>query len=176
MPKISEEDWETVENNVSVIGFLQGLDIGTKKYNGYAVVANTLTSEYVDENAIYLITEDNQYYRANATDIDTSKLVGGAFNVDFERQYIKTGDTNTYYYPKSYELGGTVKPYTGSYTSIVSQTAVDTEYEDMYKYMRTKADSSVKKQYYITLAKERYGSYKISHDTDFSYYLKNYKK
>ena len=176
MPKISEEDWETVENNVSVIGFLQGLDIGTKKYNGYAVVANTLTSEFVDENSIYLITTDNQYHRANAKDITTLK--GGtnayAYNLDFEKHYIKNGDNNLYYYPQGYKTGSTVNPYTGSYTSIVSQTSVDTEYEDMYKYMRNKAIFAIKQNFYYGLARERYGSYKISHDTKFDYYLKNY--
>lgn len=185
MPKISEEDWETVENNVSVIGFLQGLDIGTKKYNGYAVVSNTLTSEYVDENSIYLINnDDNQYYRANATDITNVKV--GAYNLDFEKHYIKIGDNNLYYYPQGYKIGSTVYPYTGSYTSIVAQTSVDTEYEDMYKYMRdglkknSKLNDSqrekIKRAYYTALAKERYGSYKISHDTQFDYYLKNYRQ
>lgn len=169
MPKISEEDWETVENNVSVIGFLQGLDIGTKKYNGYAVVANTLTSEYVDENSIYIIA-GNQYHRANATDISGS-IVEGVYNIDLEKHYIKEGESNKYYYPKLAYSGGL---YTGSYTSIVSQTTVDTEYDDMYKYMREKATEEVKRAYYTALAKERYGSYKISHDTEFKYYLDNY--
>lgn len=172
MPKISEEDWETVENNVSVIGFLQGLDIGTKKYNGYAAVANTLTSEYVDENSIYIIA-GNQYYRANATDI-TEPITSAAYNLDFERHYIKINDTNTYYYPKLNSSGAL---YTGSYTSIVSQTAVDTKYDDMYKYMREKVtNNELKRAYYTILAKERYGSYKISHDTpQFDYYLSNYR-
>lgn len=171
MPKISEEDWETIENNVSVIGFLQGLDIGTKKYNGYAVSANTTTKEFVDENSIYIATDsDNQYHRANARDIDLNSNLKGVFKLDFEKHYIKDEDKTTYYFPIR---AGKDNIYTGSYTSIVSQTSVDTSKGDMYKYMRD-ADKKLKTAYYTALARERYGSYKITHDTDFKYYLKNY--
>lgn len=171
MPKISEEDWETIENNVSVIGFLQGLDIGTKKYNGYAVSANTTTKEFVDENSIYIATDiDNQYHRANARDINLDNNLKGVFKLDFEKHYIKDGDNTTYYFPIRANKDNI---YTGSYTSIVSQTSVDTSKGDMYKYMRD-ADKKLKAAYYTALARERYGSYKITHDTDFKYYLKNY--
>lgn len=173
MPKISEEDWETIENNVSVIGFLQGLDIGTKKYNGYAVSANTTTKEFVDENSIYIATDsDNQYHRANAKDIDLNSNLKGVFKLDFEKHYIKDedGDNTTYYFPVRADEDNI---YTGSYTSIVSQTSVDTSKGDMYKYMR-EADEKLKAAYYTALARERYGSYKITHDIDFKYYLKNY--
>lgn len=182
MPKISEEDWETIENNVSVIGFLQGLDIGTKKYNGYAVSANTTTKEFVDENSIYIATDsDNQYHRANARDIDLNSNLKGVFKLDFEKHYIKDedGDNTTYYFPIR---AGKDNIYTGSYTSIVSQTSVDTSKGDMYKYMREGIKNNytdeklgkIKAAYYTALARERYGSYKITHDIDFKYYLKNY--
>lgn len=180
MPKISEEDWETIENNVSVIGFLQGLDIGTKKYNGYAVSANTTTKEFVDENSIYIATDsDNQYHRANARDINLDYNLKGVFKLDFEKHYIKDEDNTTYYFPIR---AGKDNIYTGSYTSIVSQTSVDTSKGDMYKYMREGIKNNytdeklgkIKAAYYTALARERYGSYKITHDIDFKYYLKNY--
>lgn len=223
MPKISEEDWETIENNVSVIGFLQGLDIGTKKYNGYAVSANTTTNEFVDENSIYIAT-DKQYHRANARDIPKGNNLKGVFKLDFEKHYVNSkciaesianydvkfssqyafipltkydinndskidiedalkfarNDSKVYYFPILNDSGDI---YTGSYTSIVSQTSVDTSKGDMYKYMREGIQSNysdeelkkIKETYYTALARERYGSYKITHDTDFTYYLNNYE-
>lgn len=171
MPKISEENWDIIENNVCVIGFLQGLDIGTKKYNGYAVVANATTNEYVDENSIYIIA-GNQYHNARATDITESENLIGAFKIDFERHYIKNSDNNImYYYPKR-DLNGEI--YTASYSSIINQTKVDSNYADIYKYMRTNTNINVKKAYYIALARERYGSYKMEHDINYNYYLNNY--
>ena len=35
--------------------------------------------------------------------------------------------------------------------------------------------NKIKEAYYTALARERYGSYKISHDVSFGYYLKNYQ-
>ena len=185
MPKISEENWEIIENNVCVIGFLQGLDIGTKKYNGYAVCANTTTNEYVDPNSIYIVTEDDSlYHRANSKDLynyTTSDNINGVYKMDFERHYIKEveddgNEKTTYYYPKSKSSNDV---YSASYTSVIMQTAVDTQFSDMYKYMRS-LDSTedkylaIKKAYYEALGRERYGSYKMSHDESYSYYLKNY--
>lgn len=191
LPKISEEDWETIENNVCIIGFLQGLDIGTKKYNGYAVCVNSLTSEFVDENSIYII-DDNEYHRANSTDIPQDKSLEGVFKLDFERHYITEKDgsgneTTSYYYPKLYVDGsGIHRLYSASYTSIVSQTAINTQFDDMYQYMETLGKSinysyknvtfigKLKRAYYTALARERYGAYKINHDIKFDYYLVNY--
>lgn len=181
LPKISEEDWETVENNICIIGFLQGLDIGTKKYNGYAVCVNSLTSEYVDENSIYIIA-GNEYHRANATDIPNTTQLQGVYKLDFERHYITEKDgngneTTWYYYPKLYvDSSGKLQLYSASYTSIISQTAVNTKYDDMYQYMSTLSDekTKIRDTYYRTLARERYGAYKINHDLNFDYYLVNY--
>ena len=251
MPKISEENWDIIENNVCVIGFLQGLDIGTKKYNGYAVCANTTTNEYVDSNAIYIVTKSDGgvYHRANSTDLYSSDLRSyiennpGVYKMDFERHYLKvlegdanldgvvdsndailvadmdvslvtntmkryldlngdgvidrsdalkikqiangsapqSGEITLYYYPKSITE---TDIYSASYTSVVMQTAVDTNFSDMYKYMRyldstqhssnNSNDAAIKKAYYTALGRERYGSYKMSHDKSYSYYLKNY--
>ena len=250
MPKISEENWEIIENNVCVIGFLQGLDIGTKKYNGYAVCANTTTNEYVDPSSIYIAVEDDGggvYHRANSTDlytIDSSKIKSnsGVYKMDFERHYLKvlkgdanldgvvdstdtslvegytgeptdvikkyldltgdgaidgddadyikniingsmsqSGEITLYYYPKSKTA---IDIYSASYSSVIMQTAVNTDFADMYKYMRyldttqhnsnNASDKAIKKAYYTALARERYGSYKMSHDKEYSYFLKNY--
>lgn len=183
MPKISETDWDIIENNVCIIGFLQGLDLGTKKYNGYAVAANTTTDEYVDEDAIYIVTEnDKQYHRANSEDLyNIIYSIGsssGVFKVDFERNYVKENnggvETKIYYYPKS---PSEKEIYSASYSSIIMQTSVNTEYDDMYQYMRSlngNNASEIKKEYYTALARERYGSYKVSHDKEYSYFLNNY--
>lgn len=182
MPKISETNWDIIENNVCIIGFLQGLDIGTKKYNGYAVVANTTTEEYVDEDAIYIVTDDNQYHRANEKDllVYTIGNSDGVFKSDFERHYIKETDSSTgnqttiYYYPKS---PNKTEIYSASYSSVINQTAVDTTYSDMYKYMRNLDNDTaknIKTAYYTALARERYSSYKVSHDKANNYFLNNY--
>ena len=40
MPKISDADWELLENNVCIATFLQGFKLGGKTYNNYSVIPN----------------------------------------------------------------------------------------------------------------------------------------
>ena len=128
MPKISESDWEIIENDVCAISFLQGMNMGSKKYNGYAVVANNLTNAYIDEDDIYILTNEGVYCKAN----DKNILPGGRYNIkttgiqykpgiwktNFEiKQDISSG-TTIYYVP----LG---KDYLGSYTSIIGSSGLE---------------------------------------------------
>lgn len=178
MPKISEEDWETIENEVCAISFMQGMSIGSKKYNGYSVVANTLTKEYVDENDIYILAHDTEsdndiYCKVNDSTIgetSTIKKKGartgelsyypGIWKINFEsKQYIKKNDT---------EAGGTnaiyipIKDYTGSYTSIMGSYGINEIGEDMYTYVTKRNDDSLKEVYYKALGRERWGVYNVN--------------
>ena len=45
MPELKETDWDKILNNISIISFLQGLNIGGKVYNGYSVITNTKNEE-----------------------------------------------------------------------------------------------------------------------------------
>lgn len=69
MPELKEYEWEQIINNVSIISFMQGLSIGGKIYNGYAIVTNTKTEEVVNTDSIYIVTSDGQYHRATDKDL-----------------------------------------------------------------------------------------------------------
>lgn len=170
MPKISEEDWETIENDVCAISFMQGMSIGSKKYNGYSVVANTLTKEYVDENDIYILAKGdngNIYCTVNDGTIkdSTIKTKGtgpgdlpyypGIWKINFEsKQYIDNTGKNTTYVP--------IKDYAGSYTSIMGSYAVKPIGEDMYTYVHEKCTDKLKEIYYKALGRERWGAYNVN--------------
>lgn len=64
LPVLSETDWNQILENVSIIAFLQGIPIGLKKYNNYAIATSTSNREYVDPNEIYLsdANKHNHYY------------------------------------------------------------------------------------------------------------------
>ena len=38
LPKLGEEDWDRVVNNVCMISFMQGMPLGTKYFNDYVVI------------------------------------------------------------------------------------------------------------------------------------------
>ena len=100
MPKLKEDEWEKIINNVSIISFLQGLSIGGKIYNGYSIITNNKNEEVVNEDSIYILTNDNIYHRANANDIDNANNPTGVLNIDFERKSYVTTDGIKYVIPK----------------------------------------------------------------------------
>lgn len=154
MPKLKDDEWDKIINNVSIISFLQGLNIGGKMYNGYSIVTNNKNQEVVAEDSIYIVTNDNQYHRANDTDIVASNISEGTFNLDFERKTIidNTGKSK-YFYPKK---------ALGCYSSIVSQTSVEIT-DNFYEYIAGKG-GKLAQVYFTALGRERYGMYKANND------------
>lgn len=179
MPKLSETDWEIVENNVCCISFLQGLSLGSKRYNGYSVVANTLTKEYVNENDIYILKNDGTYCRANDKTLDDSDIISGKpagiYKMDFElRKGLKEDGTYVYYNPK--------KGYSGSYTSIMGSSGIaSVEKIGMYAYMNGLDSTNfkrLKEVYYTALGRERWCAFNvhnINEDISTEYFLKDYE-
>ncbi|MCI9063642.1 MAG: hypothetical protein HFJ17_03465 [Clostridia bacterium] len=180
MPKISDTDWDTLQNNVSIITFLQGFKIGGRDYNKYCVVANNLTKEYVDEDDIYILDKDGMYHKPNDTTVKSTtikskdedgsdlKYKPGIWKINFERKNYrqeKGGNYENYYY---YPIRHSGIPYLGSYSSVVSySTSLDNSKADLYKYMReSSVDNAVKTAYYTALARERYGAFFVNNDID----------
>lgn len=176
MPKLSETDWEIVENNVTCISFLQGLSLGSKRYNGYSVVANTLSKEYVSENDIYIVKNDNTYCRVNDSTLNDENIKSPAiYKMDFElRKGLTNEGTYIYYNPQ--------KDYIGSYTSIMGSSGiVSVQKQGMFKYLDNDNDNKkneLKKAYYTALGRERWCSFNvhnINEDISTNYFLKDYE-
>ncbi len=186
MPKISETDWEIIQEDVCAISFLQGMSIGSKKYNGYAVVANTLTKEYVGENDIYIIRNDDIYCRVNDGTIASGNVNGkdskgyyqGAWKIDFEqkqgRLIYTDKEKSIFYYPIKGE---------GSYSSIMGsfdRNSIETT--NMRNYLKTVSNTNLKEAYYKALARERWGAYNVNnvnyelydYSNENEYFLKDY--
>lgn len=156
MPTLTEEDWEKILNNVSVISFLQGLNIGGKIYNGYSIVTNTKTEEVVNTDSIYIIA-DGEYHRATDSDLQSKNITGAFMNVDFERKSVTNNDKTSYFYPH-WE--------TGCYNSIVTQSKTNdlADYNgSIYKYMEAQG-GKLAQVYYTALGRERYGMYRTNNN------------
>lgn len=166
MPKLKENEWDYIIHNISLISFLQGLNIGGKIYNGYTIVTNSESKEVVLENNIYILGNDNYYHRVGDIALENSggveitdntygnKNSSGRLNLDFKRKSIILNDNNmNYYYP--------LKEYKASYTSIITQDNVNIEvYTDIYKYVEKNYDDEDRKAFYTALGREREGLYK----------------
>lgn len=165
MPKFTEEDWEKVYSNISVISFVQGMSIGFKNYNNYCILNSTNNQEYVNPNLIYF-TDRNSYHDIRCSEIEDEKTTGYKIG-SFEKQSYEyeeevedddgnvTTETKTEYYYKHNELA-CYECVNGSLT-----TNKD-EVQSIYDYVRDDNTSDeVKMSYFSALARERYNTTKL---------------
>ena len=154
MPKLSEDEWEKITNHISIISFLQGLNIGGKVYNGYSIITNTKNEEVVSEDSIYITTADGTYHKPTEKSLENQAIIEGVLNIDFERKSL-TSNTGvaTYFFPKK---------QLGSYNSIVNQTDVE-DVDNIYDYMVEKG-GILAKSYFTALGRERYSMYKTNNN------------
>lgn len=167
MPDLKENEWEQITKNITLISFLQGINIGGKIYNGYTFVTNTENKEVVLEEDIYILGSDNYYHKIGdkALEDGTVKIwcgdygyndgddshSSGRINLDFKRQSLINGETYIYYYP--------LKRYNASYSSVVMQQNVTTyDDDDIYIYISERSDN-YKRAFYTALGRERTGKF-----------------
>lgn len=169
MPKLKEDEWNKILNNVSVISFLQGLSIGGKIYNGYSIVTNTKTEEVVNTDSIYLISKDGEYHRVTEKGLKGENIVGAYLNNDFEAKRITDNQNAT----KVFFLHGNINgSLTASYSSIIMQNNVvdiDNEYGgNIYEYVDydSVGNNAVSQNYYTALGRERYSMYKTNNNVN----------
>ena len=150
MPKLKDTDWDKIMNNISVISFFQGANIGGKVYNGYSVITNTMNEDVVMDDSIYIKKDDTIY---DITDSELQNNYTGAvgiFNINTEA---RTGtDGATYYLPVTGKL---------SYNSIITKNNISSDFDgNLKKYVRDKLPNELKQTYYTALGRERYGLYR----------------
>lgn len=146
MPKLKQTDWDKIMDNMSIITFMQGLNIGGKIYNGYSVVTNTKNKEVVTEDSIYIKTSDGQVHTRFCEDLRTISSGMSAFSkVDLERKTAEGEKGSIYYIPKYGIL---------SYNCLVNaNTQINTNWEE---------NEYLKRIYYTALGRERYGQYRTT--------------
>ena len=164
MPKLKETEWDLVENQVSIISFLQGISIGGKIYNGHTVVTNDKTEEVIKEEDICIVKAGDEYYhKINDKELKNSYVTGskimGVWNIDFEIR--RNQHTGKYYVPRT-EIG--------CYSSVVSQNNINNSYDTIYEYLNDSKNiipdddetaSTIKQAYYTALGRERWATYKV---------------
>lgn len=148
MPILTEDDWEKILTNVNMITFMEGIPVGTKIYNNYAIVTSTQNKQYINPNSIYFIDNTNTYHRINCPVLkdNVSKGSGliGYKSLDF-RKLQNSNDSQLYYYKR---------PEYACYECIVNSLNEDEEISTL--------PPTLLKSYYSALARERYDLDKIT--------------
>lgn len=151
MPKLKDTDWDKIMDNISVISFFQGANIGGKTYNGYSIVTNTKNEDVVMEDSIYIKTSDNVIHRITEKGLAYDSKTVGIFNVNLEKRTTDSTEGANYL-----PIEGTL-----SYGSIITQDNISDDYNgNIMEYIKNSLNDSLKKVYYTALARERYGLYR----------------
>lgn len=91
MPNLSEEDWYKLISKPSIMTFLQGIPMGTKIYNGYAVITNNTNKDVVTDASIYVVTENGTsnatYHRIDEEGLESRYGSGGTIGRRFYRLF-----------------------------------------------------------------------------------------
>lgn len=160
MPKLKESDWDTIMENISVISFMQGVNIGGKVYNGYSIISNNKNEDIVMPDSIYIKNDTTgKIHRITEENLTYQNGMKGIYNVNLER---RSGEDSqgkiSYYFPIEGEL---------SYDSIVTQNGINPKYKgDLNEYIQNELSSELQSIYYTALARERYGLYRQKLEID----------
>ncbi len=182
MPKLKETEWDMIYDNISVLTFLQGLNIGGRIYNGHSVVPNNNNKELVSENDIQFVSGNKIY------DATFSGFVGGGYPLDVEKGgeshgYAKntlsrasTEDRETgvvqYFYRYPLPAGQIDGPWF-SYESIVTSQKNNTDlkgFNSIFDYIDSINNNDIRDKYYLALGRERYGMFRVENEDFVSEY------
>lgn len=178
MPVITDEEWDKILTQVSVVAFMQGWNCGLKIYNNYTIVSSTNNELSVIPGEIYYTTK-SEYNDANSTyhRIDCEGLMADedANGVEDDNAEYISFKSNEIKYDKNYN--STTQKYEydhrnlGCYTCIVGGNFVKTVdssgsqgYSD--KIAISALSTNKKKAYFTAVAKERQNLYKTNALTD----------
>lgn len=150
MPKLTEQDWEKILNNISVISFLQNIITKNnyQKYSGYCVLTNNQNKDYIDPTQIYIYDQNagiaHRISCERVKDIDSANIRAYK-NIDFLRQNVfDTQGMARYYYKHNATL---------CYDCLVNTRG--SKEENIEEILET-MPQYVKETYYTALAREKY--------------------
>ncbi len=165
MPILSETDWEKVLDNVCVISFMQGLPIKTKMYNGYSIISNDVNKETINSDLFYFIDKTTGVYHKIECNtlkesVKNKDSIKAYTNLLFRKQTLtKTDKTTRYYYGHT---------QTACYDCIISTKNVSTKEEVLTNTKAKPELTTIKTEYYLALARERYNLYKATAVTNYT--------
>lgn len=154
LPQLSYDEWEQALSNISIIAFMQGMPIGLKYYNNYAIATSTLNKEFVDPDELYFAGTEDQYYHQRQCEQATGSDYVGYRSIDYvAKSYEVENDTTKstkYYYPHANSTNSELE----CYYCLVNRSTYKTGNNE--KEWNNSLYNSWTDSYYNALARERY--------------------
>lgn len=157
LPQLSYDEWEQALSNISIIAFMQGMPIGLKYYNNYAIATSTLNKEFVDPDELYFAGTDDQYYHQRQCEQATGSDYVGYRSIDYVAKSYETeneagGKATNYYYLHDHD--GDNNSELECYYCLVNRSTYKTGNKE--KEWNNSPYNSWTDSYYNALARERY--------------------
>lgn len=150
LPQLSYDEWEQALSNISIIAFMQGMPIGLKYYNNYAIATSTLNKEFVDPDELYFAGTDDQYYHQRQCEQAKGSNYVGYRSIDYvAKSYEVKNGTTKYYYPHANSTNSELE----CYYCLVNRSTYNANDEARWS---DNPYSSWIDSYYNALARERY--------------------
>lgn len=155
LPQLSYDEWEQALSNISIIAFMQGMPIGLKYYNNYAIATSTLNKEFVDPDELYFAGTDDQYYHQRQCEQATGSDYVGYRSIDYVAKSYEEVENDTtkstkYYYPHANSTNSELE----CYYCLVNRSTYNAN--DKAKKWNKTPYNSWTDSYYNALARERY--------------------
>lgn len=152
LPQLSYDEWEQALSNISIIAFMQGMPIGLKYYNNYAIATSTLNKEFVDPDELYFAGKDDQYYHQRQCEQATGSDYVGYRSIDYVAKSYEKSDngttSTTYYYPHANNTNSELE----CYYCLVNRST----YKNNGRWNGNLLYKNWSDSYYNALARERY--------------------
>lgn len=150
LPQLSYDEWEQALSNISIIAFMQGMPIGLKYYNNYAIATSTLNKEFVDPDELYFAGTGDQYYHQRQCEQAKGSNYVGYRSIDYvAKSYEVKNGTTKYYYPHANSTNSELE----CYYCLVNRSTYNANDEARWS---DNPYSSWIDSYYNALARERY--------------------
>lgn len=173
LPVLTDEEWDKILSNISIVSFMQGWDCGLKIYNNYQIVSSTNNELTVTPDEIYYVKKDEFNNKSgNYHRIDCPYLQEAGDYISFkskEVKYDKIYDKSTGQYQYDHKnLACYTCINTSGYDSEFKQKTDKEYYKDGKKYtayydrIGSLENENKKRAGYIGLAKERQDIYKTN--------------
>lgn len=152
LPQLSYDEWEQALSNISIIAFMQGMPIGLKYYNNYAIATSTLNKEFVDPDELYFAGKEDPYYHQRQCEKATGSDYVGYRSIDYVAKSYEKSDNGTtstkYYYPHANSTNSELE----CYYCLVNRST----YKNNGRWKGNLLYKNWSDSYYNALARERY--------------------
>lgn len=167
MPKLLEEDWNKIYNNISMLTFFQGKSIGLTNYNGYCVANSTNSKEYVNPKLMYFIDENGEYHDIRCSKCGEALTLNGYRIGSFEKKKVeKLDEDGNIVYDADENI---VYEYKYDHNELACYNCINGILEtdkSIYDYVTKEGtgygSEEIKTTYWTSLGRERYDPDKIT--------------